>query len=49
MLLYQHDLEKTNIGMHNCLFIDFNKMFTNGFVTRNGDIRPPSTFSSACQ
>ena len=49
MLLYQHDLEKTNIGEHNCLFVDFNKIFTDGFVTRNGDIRPPSTFSSACQ
>lgn len=49
MLLYQHDLEKTNIGEHNCLFVDFNKVFTDGFVTRNGDIRPPSTFSSACQ
>ena len=49
MLLYQHDLEKTNIGMHNCLFVDFDKLFTDGFCTRNGDIRPPSTFSSACQ
>ena len=49
MLLYQHDLEKTNIGEHNCLFVDFNELFTKGFVTRNGDIRPPSTFSTACQ
>ena len=49
MLLYQHDLEKTNIGMHNCLFADFNELFTNGFSTRNGDIRPPSSFSTACQ
>ena len=49
MLLYQHDLEKTNIGEHNCLFIDFPKLFRDGFVTRNGDIRPPSTFSTACQ
>lgn len=49
MLLYQHDLEKTNIGMHNCLFVDFNKLFTEGFKTRNGDIRPPSTYSTACQ
>ena len=49
MLLYQHDLEKTNIGMHNCLFIDFEKLFNEGFATRNGDIRPPSSFSSACQ
>lgn len=49
MLLYQHDLEKTNIGEHNCLQVDFKKLFTDGFTTRNGDIRPPSTFSSACQ
>ena len=49
MLLYQHDLEKTNIGEHNCLFVDFDKQFTDGFVTRNGDIRPPSTYSTACQ
>ena len=49
MLLYQHDLEKTNIGEHNCLFVDFEKLFTEGFETRNGDIRPPATFSSACQ
>ena len=49
MLLYQHDLEKTNIGMHNCLFTDLGKLFKEGFVTRNGDIRPPSTFSTACQ
>lgn len=49
MLLYQHDLEKTNIGEHNCLHVDFNELFTNGFETRNGDIRPPSSYSSACQ
>lgn len=49
MLLYQHDLEKTNIGQHNCLFVDFDTMFKHGFVTRNGDIRPPSSFSTACQ
>ena len=33
----------------NCLFVDFKKLFTDGFVTRNGDIRPPSSFSTACQ
>ena len=49
MLLYQHDNEKTNIGEHNCLFVDFNKVFTDGFVTRNGDVRPPSKFDTACQ
>ena len=49
MLLYQHDMEKTNIGEHNCLFVDFDKVFENGFVTRNGDVRPPSKFDTACQ
>ena len=49
MLNYQHDLEKTNIGMHNCLFVDFDKLFKEGFKTRNGDIRVPSTYSTACQ
>ena len=49
MLLYQHDMEKTAIGEHNCLNIDFEKLFSEGFATRNGDIRPPSTFSTACQ
>lgn len=49
MLLYQHDLEKTNIGQHNCSFVDFHKLFTEGFTTRNGDIRVPATFSTACQ
>lgn len=49
MLLYQHDLEKAVYGQHNCLFLDFQEIFTNGFTTRNGDVRPPSTFASACQ
>lgn len=49
MLLYQHDMEKTNIGEHNCLFVDFGKVFNDGFVTRNGDIRPPASYSTACQ
>ena len=49
MIVYQHDLEKTPIGEHNCLNIDFKKLFEEGFETRNGDIRPPSSFSTACQ
>lgn len=49
MLLYQHDAEKSLIGEHNCLFLDFQKLFTDGFQTRNGDVRPPSSFSTACQ
>lgn len=49
MLIYQHDAEKTLIGQHNCLFLDFKKIFDNGFSTRNGDVRPPTNFSTACQ
>ena len=49
MWLYQHDNEKTNIGEHNCLFVDFKKIFEDGFVTRNGDVRPPSKYDTACQ
>ena len=49
MLLYQHDLEKAPVGEHNCLNIDFKKLFTEGFETRNGDIRVPTSFSTACQ
>ena len=48
-LIYQHDLDKYNIGEHNCLFIDFHKLLTEGFKTRNGDVRPPSSLSTACQ
>ena len=48
-LIYLHDLEKYNLGMHNCAQIDFEHLFKNGFKTRNGDVRPPTSFSTACQ
>lgn len=46
---YQHDLEKAIYGEHNCLNLDFGEIFTYGFKTRNGDVRPPASFSTACQ
>lgn len=49
MLIYQHDLEKAIYGVHNCLNLDFGEVFTYGFKTRNGDVRPPASFSTACQ
>lgn len=49
MLIYQHDLDKAIYGEHNCLFVNFQELFENGFKTRNGDVRPPSSFSTACQ
>ena len=47
--IYQHDLDKYNLGMHNCLFLDFKKIFADGFRTRNGDVRQPGSYSTACQ
>lgn len=49
MLVYQHDLEKAVYGIHNCLQLNFQEIFTYGFRTRNGDVRPPTSFSTACQ
>ena len=47
--IYIHDLDSYAIGMHNCLFIDFKKLLTDGFTTRNGDVRPPRSISTAMQ
>lgn len=49
MLIYQHDLEKAIYGIHNCLNLNFQEIFTYGFRTRNGDVRPPKSYSTACQ
>jgi len=49
MLLYQHDLEKALVGAHNCLNLNFQEIFTYGFTTRNGTVRPPKSFRAACQ
>ena len=49
MRVYQHDLEKAIYGVHNCLNLDFGEIFEHGFKTRNGDVRPPASFSTACQ
>ena len=49
MLIYQHDLDKAVWGLHNCLQINFQNLFTYGFSARNGDVRPPASFNTACQ
>lgn len=49
MLVYQHDLEKAQYGVHNCLFPDIAHVFKNGFDARNGDVRCPGSFACACQ
>lgn len=47
--LYLHDLCDLDIGEHNCLFVDVAHLLNNGFSTRNGDVRPANSFSTACQ
>ena len=47
--IYIHDLSEYDIGDHNCLFCDLPQLLHNGFQTRNGDVRPANSFSTACQ
>ena len=47
--IYIHDLSEYAIGSHNCLFIDMQRLLNNGFTTRNGDVRPANSLSTACQ
>lgn len=47
--IYIHDYDNYATAMHNCSFIDFKKLLTDGFVTRNGDVRPPKSISTAMQ
>jgi ribonucleoside-triphosphate reductase len=49
IILYQHDLDKWVIGMHNCLFPRVNEILHNGFKTRQGDVKPPKYFYSVSQ
>lgn len=47
--IYLHDLSEYDIGSHNCLFVDLQRLLNNGFSTRNGDVRSANSFSTACQ
>ena len=47
--IYIHDLDAYAVGMHNCLSIPFDKLLANGFNTRQTDIRPASSVSTAFQ
>jgi ribonucleoside-triphosphate reductase len=47
--IYIHDLSEYDIGSHNCLFVDLQRLLREGFTTRNGDVRPANSFSTACQ
>lgn len=47
--IYLHDLSEYDIGSHNCLFVDMQRLLNEGFTTRNGDVRAANSFSTACQ
>lgn len=47
--IYIHDLDSYAVGMHNCLTIPFDKLLKEGFNTRQMDIRPAGSISSAFQ
>lgn len=47
--IYIHDLDSYSVGMHNCLSIPFDKLLANGFNTRQTDVRPAQSVSTAFQ
>ena len=47
--IYVHDLDAYVVGMHNCLSVPFDKLLANGFNTRQTDVRPAQSVSTAFQ
>lgn len=47
--IYIHDLNSYSVGMHNCLSIPFDKLLEKGFNTRQTDVRPAQSISTAFQ
>lgn len=47
--IYIHDLDAYAVGMHNCLSIPFDELLQNGFNTRQTDVRPAQSVSTAFQ
>lgn len=48
-MIYTHDLGAYAVGMHNCLSIPFDPLLANGFTTRQTDVRPANSVSTALQ
>ena len=48
-MIYIHDLDHYAVGDHNCLSIPFDPLLENGFTTRQADIRPANSISTAFQ
>lgn len=47
--IYIHDLNSYAVGCHNCLSIPFDKLLAKGFNTRQTDVRPAQSVSTAFQ
>lgn len=47
--LYTHDLDSYTVGMHNCLTSPIDKLLAKGFNTRQCDVRPANSISTAFQ
>ena len=47
--IYIHDLDSYSLGMHNCLSVPLDHLLAEGFTTRQTDIRPASSISTAFQ
>ena len=47
--IYIHDLDSYAVGSHNCLSIPFDDLLANGFNTRQADVRPAQSVSTAFQ
>ena len=48
-IIYQHDLSHYAVGDTNCLVLPIDDMLSKGFKTRQTDIRPAASISSALQ
>lgn len=48
-IVYNHDLSHYPVGDHNCLTLPIDELLENGFKTRQTDIRPAGSLSTAFQ
>lgn len=48
-MIYIHDLDNYAVGSHNCLTIPIDTLLAKGFNTRQCDVRPANSVSTACQ
>ena len=47
--IYIHDLDHYAVGDHNCMSVPLDKLLANGFITRQTDVRPAQSVSTAFQ